>query len=142
MLPVLILVVGAIIDFGFVFAQQITFNTAARDASRAGVVKPFSGSPPSCATIATKARDGSTAVGVQKTAVAVTVTGPGATCSLPSGASTASGNTTWTPCTGSASSGTTRLLVTMSYASSPPFPVPFMGTTTLTSRGDFQCEYT
>ena len=43
-LPVLILIIGAIIDFGFIFAQQISFNTAARDAARAGVL-------PSVATV-------------------------------------------------------------------------------------------
>ena len=31
---------------------------------------------------------------------------------------------------------------TLTYASSPPFPVPFMGTLTLGSKGNFQCEYT
>ena len=34
------------------------------------------------------------------------------------------------------------LQVTLTYASSPPFPVPFMGTLDLGSKGNFQCEYT
>ena len=31
--------------------------------------------------------------------------------------------------------------IVLSYASSPPFPVPFMGTVNLGSKGNFQCEY-
>ena len=44
--------------------------------------------------------------------------------------------------TGSATSATTDLQVTLSFGSKPPFPVPFMGTVNLGSRGNFQCEYT
>ena len=66
MLPVLILIIGAIIDFGFIFAQQIAFNTAARDASRAGVLPSVAGAKLTCAQVAAKARVGASsgAVGV------------------------------------------------------------------------------
>ena len=47
-LPVLFLVIGAIIDFGFIFAQQIAFNTAARDAARAGVLPTVAGAKLTC----------------------------------------------------------------------------------------------
>ena len=146
-LPVLVTIVGAIIDFGFIFAQQITFNTAARDAARSAVVKDFSGSRLTCAQIATRARAGATttagAVGANPTQVAVTVTGNGGSCSLAAGSTSPSGTTVY-PCAGSGESTatSTSTTVTITYASSPPFPVPFMGPVNLTARGDFQCEYT
>ena len=34
------------------------------------------------------------------------------------------------------------LAVQLTYTSSPPFPVPFMGSVNLGSKGNFQCEYT
>src|SRR6478736_2719682 len=55
-LPVLFLIIGAIIDFGFIFAQQISFNTSARDAARAGVLPTVAGSKQTCAQVANRAR--------------------------------------------------------------------------------------
>lgn len=148
-LPVLVMIVGAIIDFGFIFSQQITFNTAARDAARSAVTKDFSGTRLTCAQVATRARNGAAAsagaVGANATQVAVTVTGNGGSCALAAGATTPSGASVY-PCAGSAgptpTPTSTSTTVTITYASSPPFPVPFMGTVNLTARGDFQCEYT
>lgn len=143
-LPVLILVVGAIIDFGFVFAQQITFNTAVRDAARSGVVPTFSNTTLGCQEIAdrTRANIGGGAVGVtpaERLKVAVTITGPAGTCTMPSGSSSSS-TPTKKPCTG-ATAANQNLAVTIAYASSPPFPVPFQNTFNLSSTGSFQCEY-
>jgi Flp pilus assembly protein TadG len=145
-LPVLILIIGAIIDFGFIFAQQISYNTAARDAARAGVLPSVTGAKLTCAQVASRARVGASsgAVGAAPLTIAVTVTGAGGTCSLPAGSSTASGASSSFPCTGSSGPSATvsDLAVQLTYASSPPFPVPFMGSVNLGSKGNFQCEYT
>lgn len=143
-LPVLILLIGAIIDFGFVFSQQIAFNTAVRDAARAGVLPTLAGVKTNCGQIAAKARVGaaSGAVGAIAKDVGVTVTGAGGSCSLAAGSTSPSGATGSFPCAGSATSTPTDLAVTLTYASKPPFPVPFMGAFTLGSKGNFQCEYT
>jgi Flp pilus assembly protein TadG len=144
-LPVLVLIVGAIVDFGFLFSQQIAFNTAARDAARSAVRQDLSGARPSCATVATNARasaaSGAGAIGANATAIAVSVVGPDGSCSLPAGSVSASGAALY-PCVGSSGASTPRTQVTLSYASTPPFPLPFMGAMTLTARGDFTCEYT
>lgn len=146
-LPVLVLILGGIVDFGFVFSQQIAFNTAARDAARAGVVSSISGAGLTCQQVASRARDNAQqgAVGVPASSaadIAVTVTGAGGTCSLPAGSTSVTGAATSSPCSGSAASGAMKdLQVSLSYASTPPFPVPFMGTLNLSSRGNFQCEY-
>ncbi|KRE62307.1 TadE/TadG family type IV pilus assembly protein [Nostocoides sp. Soil756] len=146
-LPVLILVIGAIIDFGFIFAQQISFNTSVRDAARAGVVTSVSGSGLTCGQIATQARNATVngAVGVTsstKVKVKIDVVGAGGSCSLPAGSASVSGAQSSAPCTGSAAATAPKSLqVKLTYASAPPFPVPFMGTVTLASKGDFQCEY-
>lgn len=144
-LPLFMLLIGGVIDFGFIFAQQIAFNTATRDAARAGVLPTLSGTTRTCSDIAQQARVGAAAgaVGVTSTTgIAVTVTGTAGSCSLAAGSSAASGSSTIKPCTASATSATTDLQVTLSYQSKPPFPVPFMGTVTLGSKGNFQCEYT
>ena len=143
-LPVLLLIIGAIIDFGFIFAQQIAFNTSARDAARAGVLPSIAGAKQTCGQIASRARVGASsgAVGASPQRIAVTVTGAGGTCSLAPGSAAPSGASGAFPCTGSATKTPTDIQVTLSYASSPPFPVPFMGAVNLGSKGNFQCEYT
>jgi Flp pilus assembly protein TadG len=145
-LPVLLLIIGAIIDFGFIFAQQISFNTSARDAARAGVLPTVSGAKQTCGQVAARARTAASsgAVGAPALNVKVDVVGQGGSCSLAAGSASASGAASSFPCTGSGGTGTpiSDLTVTVTYLSSPPFPVPFMGPLTLTSRGNFQCEYT
>src|SRR6478735_3432508 len=90
-LPVLFLIIGAIIDFGFIFAQQISFNTSARDAARAGVLPSVAGAKLTCGQVANKARVGASsgAVGATPLSIGVTVTGAGGTCSLPAGSASA-----------------------------------------------------
>ena len=146
-LPVLVLIIGAIIDFGFIFSQQITMNNAARDAARAGVVTTLNGTTLNCGAIAAQARDAMTggAVGItagNKINIGVVVVGQAGTCTLAAGSNSAT-NATLNPCTGSnVALALKNLKVTVSYASSPPFPVPVLGTVPLSARGDFQCEYT
>ena len=145
-LPVLILMIGAIIDFGFIFAQQIAYNTSARDAARAGVLPSVGGVKLTCGQVALKARTSaaSGAVGTAPLNLGVTVTGAGGSCSLAVGSASASGASASYPCTGSGAAGATQtdLAVSLSYTSTQPFPVPFMGSITLGSKGNFQCEYT
>ena len=78
-LPVLLLIVFGIIAYGMVFAAQISINSAARDASRAGVTQPVNGSGLTCLAIAQRARDASTSVGADSAAATVTVSSPTAT---------------------------------------------------------------
>ena len=84
-MPILLALVFGIINFGFIFAAQISLNGSARDAARAGVVKPLgsTGVAMKCSAIATLARDGAVTIGVDKTKIGITVTGPAGTCSLP-----------------------------------------------------------
>ena len=147
MLPVLVLIIGAIIDFGFIFAQQISFNTSARDAARAGVLPSVAGAKQTCAQVAARARTAASsgAVGAAALSIRVDVVGEGASCTLAVGSATASGTSPNAfPCTGSGLPSATKsdLQVQLTYASSPPFPVPFMGAVNLGSKGNFQCEYT
>lgn len=143
-LPVLFLIIGAIIDFGFIFAQQIAFNTSARDAARAGVLPSVAGAKQTCAQVAARARTAASsgAVGAPALNIKVVVTGAAGTCTLAAGSATATG--AFFPCTGSGGPSATvsDLTVDLTYASSPPFPVPFMGALSLGSKGNFQCEYT
>ncbi len=143
-LPVLILLVGAVIDFGFVFSQQITFNNAARDAARAGVVTNLAGNGLSCETIISQARDSAVvgAIGARKVDVAVSVAGANGACTVAAGSTSVVGASTLKPCTGSnAPIALKNLVVTMTYRSVPPFPIVFTSDFQLTARGDFQCEY-
>jgi Flp pilus assembly protein TadG len=132
LVPVLVLLLGGILDFGFVFSQQIALNNAARDAARAGVVKPLVGNAKNCTEITSAARAGTAgAVGLDSTAVTVTVAPPNAavSCSTPS----------TLPCTSSTTG--QSLTVQVTYSSTPPFPLPFFSPISLKSRGVFQCEY-
>lgn len=149
-LPVLVLLVGAIIDFGFLFSQQTALNTAARDAARSGVTRSFAGDTASCGTVAARARAssggsaGALGLGDARTVLTVVNVVSGAVpatttelCRMSGSAS--SGATTAKPCAGTRAG--SRLQVVLTHDSKPPFPIPVLGTMTLTARGDFACEY-
>ncbi|WP_157581521.1 TadE/TadG family type IV pilus assembly protein [Phycicoccus sp. Root563] len=142
--PVLLLFIYGIIAFGFVFSQQISLNSSARDAARAGIVRPLGGNPMPCSDVASQVRTvvaGST-IGVGATnsdTIDVTVTGPGGvTCQLPSGASSATGSTTSYPCTNTSYG---NLTVLVAFQSRPPVPLPVFNNINLQSTGVFACEY-
>ncbi|MBR7743895.1 pilus assembly protein [Phycicoccus sp. BSK3Z-2] len=140
-LPMLVALVGGIIDFGFLFSQQIAFNTAARDAARTAVTKPLTGSPQTCSNVATRARNASTqaggALGVGPAGTRIEVTAPNGGCTMAAGSTSAGGPAQL--CTGSSSDGSVTVAVI--HESTPPFPVPFLNSVTLTGRGNFVCEY-
>ena len=140
-LPILLLVVFGVIAYGFVFAAQLNLNSSARDASRAGVVQPLSGTGLTCLQIATQAKNSSSTIGLSPSKVTVVVSSPTATgtptCTVaPNGSS--SGSTTVKMCTGSTSGG--QLVVKISYP--PKVPVPLIPLpSTLYGTGSFSCEY-
>ena len=138
-LPVFVLIVAAIIDFGFIFAQQVSLNTAARDASREGVVKSLAGNALDCQTVVQRARDGmGGALGVSsKIAVAVNVIKDSTpVCNAVAGSTTVSGSPTAKPCTSA-----TDLVVRVTYTSQALVPLPYLNHKVLTADGVFQCEY-
>jgi Flp pilus assembly protein TadG len=143
-LPVFVLIITAVIDFGFIFAQQVALNNSARDAARLGVVADASGAAKDCGYIIGKAREGSVTLGIgstNTTVVGVTVTGPNTT-SNPCGVSagTATPTNSGTPCTG-ATSGNNTLTVALNYTSVALVPFPGLNSKALTAQGVFQCEY-
>lgn len=138
-LPIFLVVVFGCINYGVVFAQQISMNAGARDAARASVVQPLGGAAVTCAAVITQARTASATVGLTSTRVGVNVTGPtGTTCGSASGSTTVSGSGSAKVCTGSADGG--QLVVALSVtpqALVPMVPVP----SSMTSTARFQCEY-
>jgi len=139
LLPVLVLIIAAMIDFGFIFAQQVGLNNAARDASRAGVVQGLNGTAQQCKDVVQTARAGmGGTLGVSSTtSVGVAVDGAGANdCSAPSAGTTAS---TALPCAGSST--TDRVTVTLTYTPQALVPLPFLNSMVLSAKGVFKCEY-
>lgn len=146
-LPILLSIVLGIIAFGFIFASQISLNSAARDAARAGVVQPLSGTGLSCADIAKLARASSHPLGGAAQSVDVTVRDykNNIACTFPAGNSSPSaGADTKFPCSGSNLSADPLLSVQLTYVAEVPFKVPYLPGSSqqpLTANGSFQCEY-
>ena len=146
-LPILLSIVLGIIAFGFIFASQISLNSAARDAARAGVVQPLSGTGLNCADIAKLARASSHPLGGDAQSVDVTVRdyNNNVACTFPAGnTSPSAGATTKFPCSGSNLSADPLLSVQLTYVSKMPFRVPYLPGSSekpLTADGSFQCEY-
>ncbi|SES43680.1 TadE-like protein [Pedococcus cremeus] len=136
--PILVLLVGGIIDFGFVFSQQIALNNSARDAARAGVVTDLAGNGLTCTQIGDRVKTSlqSGAVGLASGSVVPTVERLDSGGSPVGSACSAGGNK---PCTGSTVGQQLRVVAT--YPSKPPFPLPYMNPINLTGQGVFQCEY-
>lgn len=124
--PVLLVIVIGIFNFGFVLAQQISLNNGARQAARYAVVYG-----PSCADVATEARNGAETIGMSASQVPTPTVSP-----CPSSTSTAK------PCAGATPG--TNVTVTMARSAAwtvtfPPFNV--IPAPTLTGKGVMRCEY-
>ena len=120
----LLMVIAGIVNFGFVFAQQLSLDNAVRAGARAGVVDRGAAAVTPASIVQTQYN--STAMGRSLT-TAVTVTNPGGV-----GAT----------CKGSAfgASFVVRGTVTSTYLF--PWPLPGISKTiNLKSQAEFQCEY-
>jgi Flp pilus assembly protein TadG len=129
-LPLVVIFFG-IIGFGFQFSQQLALSHAAREAARYASVAsygPTGWTPPTCAQVATRARDAARSMAIKDTStITVTVTRDGAACGTSGGA-----------CTGASS--TSSVKVRLSYASGIVLPfVPWNGN--VSAEGVFRCEY-
>ena len=150
-LPILMLLVFGIVNYGFIFAAQISLNSAARDAARAGVVKPLTstGTAKICSQIAIDARTYAKTIGVNPTSIRVEVAGPAGTCTLDYGATSVAGSVTGsaaalTICTQPISPPTpplTQLTVVLRYTAVAPVPYVPPSSSALSATGVFECEY-
>ena len=125
--PALLLVVFGIINFGFVFAQQISLNSGARQAARYAVVDGRF-----CNQIETEGQSGAATIGM----TAAQVPTPAIT-------NCPSGSTTVKPCTGTSSGANVTVTITRSSTWVVPFPPLFTSTNApvLTGRGVMRCEF-
>jgi Flp pilus assembly protein TadG len=132
LLPFLMIVFG-LIAAGFIFSAQLGMNAAARDAARAGVVRPLTGDPLTCGDIADIGQN-VVAIGVKSASVEADVAGPGGSCST-------SAPSTDMPCQG-ADPGDV-LKVTVRYTARPPVALISgpLSEVDLAATGEFKCEY-
>lgn len=120
-LPLLLTLTFAIIDFGIVFGQTLALNNAAREAARQGAVPGLT-----CAQVKATGRTSATAIGMAGADVAPTVT------PCPSGGA----------CTGSTPGQAITVTLTYSHAWPVPILVPGVPSTyTISGHGEFRCEY-
>ena len=147
LVPLLLVLVFGIIDFGVAFAQNLSLNNGARDSARFAVVHQIDGSPTrTCYDALKRVRDDATGIGMNPLNVGVSVTvGGSQVCSVAAGtALPASANTVAlqkAPCLGSISGSNDQLQVTATYSSSLIIPITGTATFSLAGNGYFRCEY-
>ena len=152
MIPLLLLIVFGLINFGIIFSQQLTINNAVRDGARKAVVNDASSPARTCDGILAEVQNQLSAIGIgpaEAKNVQVKVTQDGWTNASGCGStfqSTSFGAAaSHRPCIGSfsTSANTARsIIVEARYVadvavSVPPFPT----TITLTSKGVYRCEF-
>jgi Flp pilus assembly protein TadG len=145
-LPVLLALVFGVITWGLIFAAQISLNSSARDAARAGVVQPLPGmgTTLTCTGIANNARAGALTVGLN-TNITITVTGPAGTCTSPIGGGVTGSAANSTMCTQPSAPPNppvVQLNVVLTYTAKSPVPFALPSSIDLSANGVFQCEYT
>lgn len=116
-LPVLVLIVFGIAQFGLAFAQVLSLNSGARQGARLGVVEGAT-----CSGVVSETKKAAETVGIVASDADLTVPPPGACPGSP-------------PCTGRRGQ---PLVVTISK----PFDVnlPFFSPLSLTGKGEYRCE--
>jgi Flp pilus assembly protein TadG len=142
--PLLLLIVFGIIDFGVVFSQQLTLNNAVRSGARAGVVV---GQLLDCPAIRSKVSNDLSGIAMDKTQLTVKIsllTPGGSVTSTACGSSyqqttSTTGSGTY-PCQGTANG--SSLIVEAQYPSAVPvsFP-PFPTTIGLGAKAVYVCEF-
>ena len=125
-LPILVLILFGIINFGVIFAQNLALGNGARQAARFGVVEGRT-----CDDIVAEARNNSDSIAMNGDDVAVTVRrGAGFSC-------TGGGSI---PCEDSAANDSVRVELTITSNVLVPFP-PMPETIDLEGEGEFRCEF-
>ncbi len=145
--PLLLVLVFGIIDFGILFGQNLSLNNAARDSSRFGVVRQIDGSPGrTCYQVLKRTRDSSVAIALNPNDVGVTVSRSGTTiCSIAAGtALPVTANTAALqklPCAGSVGGTDDQLRVAATYSGRLVIPILPGSAFALTGNGYFKCEF-
>ena len=142
--PLLLLIVFGLINFGFLFSQQLTINQVVREGARRGVVYGDD-TTRTCHGILDGVQKGVSGLGISQTDVAVKISTDGFASSSGCGTNWNKSNlSTNTPCLGSFTGGVSgSLVVEAQYVSTIPisFP-PFPTSMTLGSKAVFRCEFT
>lgn len=147
--PLLVVLVFGLIDFGVIFAQQLSLNNAVRQGARAAVVAGNTAQQ-TCAQVVSGVRGAAgQTIAMDTSAISVTVrrqSADGSTISTtPCGSGANPSGTTRVCLNSTQSDGTSdSILVDATYPASfiVPFPVPgFAPTITLKSRAVYRCEF-
>lgn len=132
--PFLLVIVFGIVNFGFIFAQQLSLSNGARQAARYAVVDG-----PTCADIVTEGRNSGATIGMDGGDVPVPELGRGLGAVTPTPACATSATK---PCAGTATG--TNVTVTMTRATTWVVPIPpfnLLTPPTLVGRGIMRCEF-
>ena len=143
--PLLLLIVFGIINFGILFSQQLTINNAVREGARRAVVGDPA-SPRTCDAIISSVRNQLSGIALNPANVQIKVTQNGFSNANACGVNFVSvnfnPNGSLVPCKGSQPTNGSLVvearLVSTVPVSFPPFPT----TLTLTSKAVYRCEFT
>jgi Flp pilus assembly protein TadG len=151
--PVLLLLVFGIINFGLVMAQKASLSNAARAGARYGTVNAYTASTHTCASVIDKVRATAPTIGIPDTIVGrrsigvtvkLTKAADGSVTTPCSAASGVASSGSTLPCANAAGSPATpdTLTVEVSYTSRSLVAVPGVGKSfALGGASAFQCEY-
>jgi len=146
--PVLVIFLFGIIEFGILFAQQLSLSNAARQGARYGVVANYdaSNNPTStCLNIVNEVRNNAATIGMAASGVNVKVASPAANGSCPDTSTLPLSS--WTqaqqniqPCVGTSPGDS--ITVTATFNGHLVIPLVLANPTfKLTSTGVYRCEY-
>ncbi len=146
-LPILIMLIFGIIQFGIVFAQKLALSNAAREAARAGTVAINASAQMTCQEIADQIKNTVGTIALNTSDVQVwIILKPDPTVAAATYPPVCSGNTgtsmsnpATTPCTDASS--TAQLIVQLSTPATIAIPFAVSTGVTLTGSGAYRCEY-
>ncbi|MGN6575622.1 MAG: TadE/TadG family type IV pilus assembly protein [Nocardioides sp.] len=143
-LPILVMLLFGIIEFGFVLAQKAALSSAVREGARYGSVNIFAenaGDPRDCGDVLTKSLENVSTLDMGKSDVTVEVKmGTSAAAASLVCASDGGGTSTDLPCQDA--TGEDNLYVIASYPATLNIPLtPIHTGITLQSTGAYRCEY-